>query len=85
MGESTGESNGSSKDNFEAVHRASYILRCWTDTVGGVRVRLIDARSGVSYPLARLADLPDLVRRLLLRSPPLPNEFTGGDTLREGR
>ncbi|MFW6115756.1 MAG: hypothetical protein ACOC7Y_01710 [Chloroflexota bacterium] len=60
-----------------AVHRASFVLRCSSDPESGVRIRLIDARSGISYPLAHLPDLPDLVRRLLLRTPPMLDEASG--------
>jgi len=51
---------------------ASFILRCWTGAHGQARGRLIDVRSGRDYPMANLADLPELVQRLL--EPDLPME-----------
>ena len=49
------------------LHHASFVLRCWRDGDGGIRLRLIDARSGVTYPLARLSELPGLLQGLLER------------------
>ena len=60
-------------DDFDPNHRASFVLRCWIDAEGEVRARLIDAHSGVDYPLARQSDLPGLIRRLLLRQLEAPN------------
>jgi len=65
-------------------YQASFILRCWTNTPGQVRARLIDARSGRSYPVARLSDLPDLLHDLLQWDLPVsdncsPQENKGGD------
>jgi hypothetical protein len=76
------KTGSSSTSAAEAAHHASFVLRCWTDAAGGVRVRLIEVHSGVSYPLARLVDLPDLVRRLLVRSPVLPDQAPDGDAIR---
>ena len=45
-------------------HHASFVLRCWTSDEQ-VRARLIDVHSGVTRPLADLAELPGLVRRLM--------------------
>jgi hypothetical protein len=67
-------------DDFEGVRRASFILRCWTDTEGKVRLRLIDAHSGVAYPLARLSDLPELIRRLLEQQPPISKKTVRSST-----
>ena len=49
-------------------YRTSFILRCWIDAK--VRVRLVDVRTGVDYPVANLSDLPDLIRRLLAQRSP---------------
>ena len=57
------------------LHHASFVLRCWRDRDGGIRLRLIDARSGVSYPLARLSELPGLLQGILERLMP-----AGSDT-----
>jgi len=46
-------------------HHASFILRCWIGKGKEVRARLIDVRSGISYPLTDLAGLPALVHRLV--------------------
>ena len=62
----------SARNDGFGLHRASFILRCWMDASGEVRVRLIDVRSGVGYPLGCLSDLPGLVRRLVLRQLPAP-------------
>ncbi len=63
-------------DDLDPDHRASFVLRCWIDTEGEVRARLIDVHSGVGYPLARLSDLPGLIQRLLLRRSEAPNDVT---------
>jgi hypothetical protein len=57
---------------FDAVHHASFVLRCWTDTQGGFRARLIDVLSGVSYPVAGLIDLETLIEQLMARSTSVP-------------
>jgi hypothetical protein len=49
----------------EAVHHASFVLRCWIGSDGQIRARLIDVQSGISHPLASLADLPYQVQRLM--------------------
>lgn len=49
------------------IHHASFVLRCWRDREGGIRLRLIDARSGVSYPLVQLSELPGLLQGLMER------------------
>jgi len=67
------------------LHHASFVLRCWTDRAGDVRLRLIDARSGLSYPLAQLADLAELVQRLVLQAPPMSIEIDADDRPPEGR
>jgi hypothetical protein len=53
-----------------AVTYASFVLRCWRSHGGGIRARLIDVQSGVSRPVADLADLPEQVRCLMTRSLP---------------
>jgi len=45
----------------------SFVLRCWTDTDGGFRARLIDVLTGASYPVAGLTDLSPLIERLMAR------------------
>ena len=52
-------------DEQDRPHFASFVLRCWKGESGQVRARLLDVHSGVSHPLADLADLPGLVDRLL--------------------
>lgn len=52
------------------VHYASFILRCWSSDAGHLRARLIDVNSGVSRPVADLAELPALVGSLLAQIPP---------------
>jgi hypothetical protein len=44
---------------------ASFIVRCWPSGDGHIQARLIDARSGRSYPVADLADLPERIRSLV--------------------
>ena len=56
-------------------YRTSFILRCWIDAK--VRVRLIDVRTGVNYPVANLSDLPGLIRRLLAQRPPATKSCAG--------
>ena len=51
------------------TYRASFIVRCWINTANEVHTRLIDVRSGNGYPLANLADLPDVIGRLLFHQP----------------
>ena len=51
----------------QELHHASFVLRCWRDGDGGIRLRIIDARSGVTYPLARLSELPGLLQGILER------------------
>ena len=51
----------------QELHHVSFVLRCWRDGDGGIRLRLIDARSGVTYPLARLSELPGLLQGILER------------------
>ena len=53
----------------------SFILRCWTDGQGQLRARLIEAESGVSYPVADLEDLPALVRQLMARAASLEEDI----------
>ena len=55
---------------------ASFILRCWTSDAGQLRARMIDVRSGVSRPLADLAELPGLVRHLMAEALPDPPNST---------
>ena len=50
------------------AYHASFVLRCWTDAGDTVRLRVIDARSGVQYPLPSLLDLPALIERLIFRA-----------------
>lgn len=59
----------------------SFVLRCWTDTDGGFRARLIDVLTGVGHPVAVLADLPPLIERLLARpqQPAAPGRRAGAE------
>ncbi|MEA3396963.1 MAG: hypothetical protein U9R05_05825 [Chloroflexota bacterium] len=59
--------------DFDPNRRTSFVVRCWIDAEGEVHTRLIDVHSGVSYPLARQSDLPELIRRLLLRRSEAPD------------
>ncbi len=52
----------------------SFILRCWPGATGQVRARLIDVRSKQAYPVARLADLPALIERLLSSFDSVPHQ-----------
>ena len=52
----------------DAPQYASFLLRCWAGEGGRVRARLIEVRSGLSYPLADLAGLPSLVQHLVARA-----------------
>ena len=65
----TMQSQAQKKQN-EPPHLASFVLRCWKDSSSQVRARLVDIQSGISYPLADLDELPDLVRRLTARTLP---------------
>jgi hypothetical protein len=65
MEESMGASGAGT---LNAAYHASFVLRCWTDAGGTVRLRVIDARSGLNYPLPSLLDLPALIDRLVHRS-----------------
>lgn len=56
--------------DLQGNYYASFILRCWTSPGGQIRARLIDVQSGVSRPVADLADLPEQVRSLMARSLP---------------
>jgi hypothetical protein len=61
----------------ETVHYASFVLRCWIGGSGRIQARLIDVQSGISHPLASLADLPQQVQHLMapaIHSPPLPDK-----------
>ena len=55
------------EDDLEPTptHRVNFILRCWIDKTKQAHAYVIDVRSGVSYPVARLADLPQALERLL--------------------
>jgi len=65
MEEPTGSSRAGTLD---AAYHASFVLRCWIDAGSTVRLRVIDARSGLDYPLPSLLDLPALIERLVQRS-----------------
>jgi hypothetical protein len=60
----------SGQESSEPIQYASFILRCWTSGSGQIRARLIDAQSGISHPVADLADLPEQVRSLMARITP---------------
>ena len=45
----------------------SFILRCRPTADGGVLARVSDVRSGLSWTLTDLDELPDLVRRWMAR------------------
>jgi hypothetical protein len=51
-------------------HYTSFILRCQASTGGRVRARLVNVRSGLSWPVNDLDKLPDIVRRLLAQAAP---------------
>jgi len=59
-------------------HPVSFVMRCWVVRGDTVRARLTEVRTGVSYPLADLADLPALVRSLVLDAS-LPSSSTDSD------
>ena len=61
----------------EATHHQSFVLRCWRDASGDVRVRLVDVRSGRSYSLSSIQDIPTLVQRLAGEDDPTSNRETG--------
>lgn len=44
---------------------ASFVLRCQISEDGHVRARLVDVRTGNTYPLAALERLPGLVKDLI--------------------
>jgi hypothetical protein len=54
--------------NAHVSRYTSFILRCWTAATGQVRVRLIEADSGVCHMAPSLAELPALIERLLSKS-----------------
>ena len=60
---------------------ASFILRCWKNDAGQTSARLFDIRSGVSRPVANLAELPGLVRHLMTEAlvdpPKHAEDFSG--------
>lgn len=62
------QDNVPGSEDLRVPHYASFILRCQMDTKGKIHARLIDVNSGVSYPVADLAALPEQVRRLVTRS-----------------
>ncbi len=78
------DSSRRSTEAVDAVRHGSFVLRCWIDEEGGVRCRLIDARSGVSYPLAHLRDVPNVVQQLLLRTSAPPNGTPASHADRRG-
>jgi hypothetical protein len=45
--------------------RNSFILRCWRNSLGELRARVVDVGTGVSYPLLNLAELPGLIEQLV--------------------
>jgi hypothetical protein len=61
----------------EATTHQSYVLRCWRDASGEVRVRLVDVRSGRSYSLSSIQEIPALVHRLAGEDDPGPSHETG--------
>ena len=61
----------------EATRHQSYLLRCWQDASGEVRVRLVDVRSGRSYSLSSVQEIPALVQRLAGEDDPASNRETG--------
>ena len=68
---------------FDAVHHASFVLRCWIDTQGCFRARLIDVLTGVSYPVAGLVDLGTLIEQLMARSTSVPKPGDESDVDRQ--
>lgn len=66
------QDNVPGSEDLRAPHYASFILRCRVDTKGKIYARLIDVNSGMSYPVAELAALPEQVRHLVARSLPAP-------------
>jgi hypothetical protein len=61
----------------DATRHQSFVLRCWRDTSGEVRVRLVDVRSGRSYSLSSIKEIPALVQRLAGEDDPALNHETG--------
>ena len=53
------------KLDTDPIHHASFVLRCWKTDVGRFCARLTDVRSGITHPVADLAELARLLRRLL--------------------
>jgi len=56
--------------------RNSFILRCWVNSLGELRVRVVDVGTGVNYPLLNLAELPGLIEQLVqppAAAPDTPN------------
>jgi hypothetical protein len=70
-------------ENGSTLWHASFILRCWSNPGGKVRARLIDVRTGVTYPLADLDDIPALTRRLLGTGPILDAGIERNEKLKE--
>jgi hypothetical protein len=54
----------------ETAHFASFVLRCWIDSSGQIRARLVDVHTGINHPLVDLDELPDLIRYLLAQALP---------------
>jgi hypothetical protein len=53
---------------------ASFVLRCWVNSQGQIRAHLVDVRTGIAHPVADLAELPTLTRRLIMAIYSLPEE-----------
>ena len=63
-------------DQTDGAHTyyASFILRCQVSPGGRVRARLVNVRSGLSWPVNVLDELPEIVRRLLAQSAPVAHD-----------
>ena len=47
------------------IYRTSFILRCWIGADEQVRILLINAQTGATYPIADLAELPAMLNSLI--------------------
>jgi hypothetical protein len=56
------------------TYYTSFILRCQTSPGGRVRARLVNVRSGLSWFVNDVDELPDIVRRLLAQTAPEEGE-----------
>jgi len=57
-----------SKAQPHRVFHGSYVLRLWSAESGPPHGYLLDARSGVRYPLSELATLPALIDSIIAKT-----------------